>query len=76
MRSGPGIDFPIIGTFTNDRLTLLARNEAGDWVEVTLPNGSGWAYVPLIQPDSPVADLPVSSASRLSPPPVIARFRL
>lgn len=61
VRAGPGVDFPIVGAYAqNDRLTMLARNEAGDWVEVTLPVGSGWVYAPLLQPDSPVADLPIS----------------
>lgn len=72
VRSGPGIDFPIIGAFAqNDRLTLLARNEAGDWVEIVLPGSPesfGWAYVPLLQPDNPVADLPVSDRIPAPPP--------
>ncbi|MCL4836211.1 MAG: PD40 domain-containing protein [Caldilineaceae bacterium] len=68
VRAGPGTDFPVIGAFAqNERVTLLARNEAGDWVEIALPGGSGWVYAPLLQPDSPVTDLPV--AKRTSSPP-------
>jgi len=68
VRAGPGIDFPIVGAYAqNDRLTMLARNEAGDWVEIALPVGSGWVYVPLLQTDSPVADLPVSERIPASP---------
>ena len=72
VRAGPGTDFPIVWAFQqNDRLTLLARNEAADWVEILLadsPEGFGWVYTPLLQTDSPVTDLPVSD--RISSPPV------
>ncbi|MBX3049958.1 MAG: PD40 domain-containing protein [Caldilineaceae bacterium] len=69
VRAGPGIDFPVIGAFAqNDRLTLLARNAAGDWVKIALPGGSGWVYAPLIQPESPVSDLPLSSAGAAPAP--------
>lgn len=67
VRAGPGTDFPVIWAFAqNDRLTLLARNEAGDWLEIALPEGaapSGWVYAPLVQADAPLPELPVSSAA-------------
>ena len=70
VRAGPGTDFPVVWAFAqNDQLNLLGRNEAGDWVEIALPDGSGWVYAPLIQPDSPVSDLPVSSDTSSQPAP-------
>ena len=70
VRAGPGTDFPIVGAYAqNDRLTLLARNTAADWVEILLPVGSGWVYAPLLQADSPLADLPISARASSAPVP-------
>lgn len=44
VRSGPGIEFNrLVRLSKNDQLTAVARNEAGDWVFVQVPDGTeGW----------------------------------
>ena len=65
VRAGPGTDFPVVGLlYQNDRAPLLGRNQAGDWLQVRLPDSLGWIFAPLVETSLPIADLPV-----VDPPP-------
>jgi uncharacterized protein YraI len=60
VRAGPGTDFPIVGGLARDnRVNLLARNEAGDWLQIEAFDGSGWVFAELVETSEPVAELPV-----------------
>jgi uncharacterized protein YraI len=66
LRSGPGLEFPIIGgTITGQELTIVARNEAGDWF--LLDNG-GWIASFLIANPPAITDVPLFDPNQ--PPPV------
>ncbi len=60
-RAGPGLNERIIGTFRiNDRAEALARNEAGDWIQISYNGEIGWVYAPLTSPSGDVMSLPVA----------------
>lgn len=50
VRSGAGTNFDIVGIATqNTPVTVISQNEAGDWIEVRLPNGvQGWIFNELL----------------------------
>lgn len=61
VRSGPGTEFATVGgLFQNERVALLGRNGAGDWVQVALPGGTGWIFAQLVETSVPLADVPVA----------------
>jgi uncharacterized protein YraI/predicted small lipoprotein YifL len=61
IREGPGTDFTVVGGLARDnRVTLLARNEAGDWLQIERAEGTGWIYAPLVETDTPIAELPLA----------------
>lgn len=60
-RSGPGLDRSIIGVFPiGARAEALARNEAGDWVQIQYEGEIGWVFAPLTTPSGDVMSLPVA----------------
>ncbi|MFN8445060.1 MAG: SH3 domain-containing protein [Caldilineaceae bacterium] len=61
LRKGPGTDFEISGNIpTNTPLTIFGRNEAGDWVQVRLPDRTGgWMEVSNLRVNVAVASIPV-----------------
>lgn len=60
-RAGPGLDAEIIGVFPIDaRAEALARNEAGDWVQIEYDGQVGWVFAPLTTPSGDVMELPVA----------------
>lgn len=61
LRKGPGSDFELSGNVAvNTPLTLFGRNEAGDWVQVRLPDRSGgWMSAAELAINVAVASLPV-----------------
>lgn len=71
IRSGPGTNYGIVGKANrNDSVTVLARNEAGDWVQIALPastDGFGWVAASYLRMSSNVSDLPVSDAVSAAP---------
>ena len=55
LRAGPSTEFEVIGgTVTDQAITIIGQNEAGDWY--LLDNG-GWVFATLVV--NPPADLPV-----------------
>ncbi len=65
LRAGPGTDYPVVGGLYQDaQAPLLGRNQAGDWLQLQLPEGPAWIYAPLVQTTTPIPDLPT-----IDPPP-------
>jgi transforming growth factor-beta-induced protein len=63
-RSGPGLDRSIIGTFPiGARAEAMARNEAGDWVQIKNAGEMGWVFAPLTTPSGDVMSLPVATGT-------------
>ncbi|MBX2998319.1 MAG: SH3 domain-containing protein [Caldilineaceae bacterium] len=64
VRGGPGTDFPIVGSLVQgNSVSILARNEAGDWLQIETPQGMGWVFAPLVETSIPIAELPASPGS-------------
>ena len=61
MRSGPGITHSVIVVLDlGQTMTLQGRNSAGNWVRVTLPNGTaGWVHANYIRTNVQISSLPV-----------------
>ena len=75
LRSGPGTAYPTVGTLSQGQaVELVARNEAGDWVQLTAPDGNpAWLAAFLV--DNVPGDLPIISAPAIelaAPAPVDA----
>lgn len=72
VRSGPGVAYPIVTRLNNGQaVTVMARNEAGDWLLVTAPGaptGQGWASASYLRLSAPVTDAPVIAYSAPSAP--------
>jgi Tol biopolymer transport system component len=64
LRAGPGSGYAILAKAQPDQeLPLLARNAAGDWLQVGLADGGfAWAATEYLRPSVAVRDLPVSDA--------------
>lgn len=69
VRKGPGTNFAISGSApANTPLTLFGRNQAGDWVQVRLPDRSGgWMSVSLLKVNVAVTSIPVVQDVAQSP---------
>lgn len=71
LRAGPGAGYAIIAKAQPDAVyTVLARNAAGDWYQLALPDLSGgfaWAVATYLELDGAAADLPVSAAISSAP---------
>ena len=71
VRAGPGTNFPVVaGVRQGQTLTLLARNEAGDWLQIelsTAPEGFGWVFAPLVNVSGDIEQLPVSDQTSRPP---------
>ena len=64
LRSGPGLDQSIIGTFpTGARAEALARNAAGDWVQINYNGQTGWVFAPLTTSSGDIQTLEVTPGS-------------
>ncbi len=61
VRAGPGTDFPIVGGLSQGaQVTVLGQNQAGDWLQIQLPDGGqGWVFAPLVALSGDVEALPV-----------------
>ena len=65
VRSGPGTDFPVVaGLYQDEQAALLGRNQSGDWLQLQLPQTTGWIFATLVQTTVPIAELPL-----IDPPP-------
>ncbi len=65
VRSGPGTTYPKIGRLkAGDEVTLIARNEAGDWLQTDV----GWVAAEWVETPVDVAALPVAEHIAAPPP--------
>ncbi len=65
LRSGPGLDFPVVRVVPADTpLTLVGRNEEGDWLQ--LEDGTWIAFILV---DNVPEDLPVVEPEEATPAP-------
>ena len=70
IRSGPGLEFPILGAEPyGDTLAVIGRNAEGDWWQVDMPHMRGWVYGMVVKTHN-VADVPVVEVE--NPPPISA----
>ncbi len=70
LRAGPATDYPVIGAAQlQDELTLVARNDARDWLQIRTARGLAWIYAPLTDVTAEaVAALPVGTYAAVPPP--------
>jgi hypothetical protein len=63
VRSGPGTSHGILAKAPkNSVVTMVGRNQNGTWVEVQLASGArGWVSAQYLSPNSPIANLPVTT---------------
>jgi Tol biopolymer transport system component/uncharacterized protein YraI len=84
VRSGPATSYPIVTRLTNgQQVTVMARNEAGDWLLVMAPGaptGQGWTATEYLRLAAPLTQIPVivysapsaPAGAPLPPPPLPA----
>lgn len=70
LRGGPGTIYARVGVLRKgDPLTVVARNQAGDWLSVIAPDSKpGWVAANLVQLNIPLSQIP--AATNIPPPPV------
>lgn len=69
VRTGPGTNFNIITTLSNGNVVPLTgyRNGNGTWVQVALPNTTGWVSATYVRTSVPIGNLiPITGTT---PPP-------
>ncbi len=73
LHTGPATNFEVSNTIAPQTpLTIFGRNEAGDWLQVRLPDRSGgWISAPLITVNVAVTAIPV--AKDIPQPPPVAQ---
>lgn len=71
IRSGPGMRYGIVDKASrNETLTILARDEAANWVQIALPeneDGFGWVAASYVRLSGDIAALPVSDEVSAAP---------
>lgn len=69
VRSGPAANFSIIARLTRgDVVTLVGRNGDARWVQVVTSGGvNGWMSARYLLPNVPIASLPVTSGTGVTP---------
>ena len=70
LRAGPATDYPVIGEAQlQDELTLVARNDARDWLQIRTARGLAWIYASLTDVTAEaVAALPLGAYDSLPAP--------
>jgi N-acetylmuramoyl-L-alanine amidase len=70
MRAGPSTQHQVTGTVKRgDRLEILGKNRAGDWLKVAAPGGTeAWVFAQLVTTDVDLDDVPVTVAPTVPPP--------
>lgn len=69
LRSGPGLDFPVILTLaTHEPIGLIARNADASWVQARVRNNTiGWVASGLLIPGSDLFTLPLAGGLPTAP---------
>ncbi len=75
IRSGPGIDHPVIGTLNpNTVMPIVGRNSDASWWQIEITNGTmGWVSNAVVNASNTSAVPLVELVSSSSPPPVSAQ---
>ncbi len=70
VRGGPGTDYPVVGAMASgDNFRIVARNKAGDWWQIRLPNEAlGWVYNAIVKIKGDTTNIPVA-VNVPAPPP-------
>ena len=69
LRSGPGIDFPIVGAAAaGNTFRITGRIPADDWWQIEAVAGTAWVYALFVQVEGPIESLGYTAV--LPPPPV------
>lgn len=70
VRAGTSTDRDIVGSIQpSESITAIARNQLGDWVQITLEDGVGWVYAPLFETECDVFALSVVDETTVVEPP-------
>lgn len=83
VRSGPGLNFSRVGTFSSgDRTPILAVNTNGEWFRVRFGSGDAWVFAPYVdvvgnisnlpREAGPPTPVPQPTAIPTAPPPTVA----
>ncbi len=72
VRGGPGTAYPVVGSLSDgDNVRIVAKNAAGDWWQIRLPNEVlGWVYDAIVSITGDTGGIPV--AANIAPPPATA----
>lgn len=74
VRGGPGTNYPVVGALNaGEAARITGKNPAGDWWQISLPNGSsGWVFGQLVQTSGDVSAVAVAEAPPPPPTPTPA----
>lgn len=71
LRANPSTSGEVVGILSpNQSLTAVARNEAGDWIQVNAPEvagGTAWVFGKLVSLDPSADGLPVTGGAPVNP---------
>lgn len=69
VRGGPGTGYAVVGSLNNgDNVRIVAKNAAGDWWQIRLPNEVlGWVYNAIVSITGDTTGVPVEA--NIAPPP-------
>lgn len=71
LRSGPGIDFPIVGAAAaGNTFRITGRHPAGEWWQIEVAAGPAWVYALFVQVEGPIESLGYTAVLPPPPPPV------
>lgn len=69
LRSGPGIDFPIVGAaVAGSTFRITGKHPTGEWWQIEAAAGPAWVYALFVQVEGPIESLGVTAV--LPPPPL------
>lgn len=70
VRSGPGLNFPIIGSLlAGDSALAVGKSPAGDWWQIRLQNNQiGWAFAQLVTTEGDIGSVAVAQNIPTPPP--------
>lgn len=70
VRQGPGTDYPIVTTLAADApLTIVGRNEAGDWYQIETAARAGWIAATLVSNAPALDTIPLATDILPAPTP-------
>ena len=72
VRNGPGTTYDVVtGANANEQFSVVGRNDAGDWYEITLANGTrAWIFSGIVQPSGDFSNVAVTAAAPPTAAPI------